>query len=513
MKRASSMSSYICKFHQEDPMIELPGPGKMEYYNQACNAFVEYEGKGILVLDNYTELKCEFKTGQFTNGNIVLICNILPISIHEIIIDNWEKKPIRANYLRGRTMDGLSFEAVEVNFAHSWGVNENPPVVCFIFTPKEIRIGTLSDLPMDTISFGITNFLFTGMPYETPGFIEYINLNKILGRNIALWKVKDYNEISQFMKIIGEQHITCEIVADLANSRDIQTIESMIHNLCYVLSAGSGSKVQWIFYRIFSKNLPIYVRHIQVPIKPYNSQTIIDAEKDMQNWIKFVNNAYQCFILAISRFGMINNIPRIMAAIDVFTDSRIFTDFTQTKGIKLAITMEMIKEMFKTAWMPETKLLKGKASKNMEKEIKEALEPILRQYLPEEEAKSILGTVYQLNKVSFETILRKGFEQINFNPDPEELKLFIMNRDSLVHQGRFYSETASDDQKARCKPLSGSEDDYTFVSNFLSRVFHALLGYKGRQRELYAIEPLPKNKTENPAPMELQPEVHLDGDH
>jgi hypothetical protein len=479
-------------------MIDLPGPGSMAYYGHACNAFIEYEGEGILVLEDHTELNCEFKAGQFTSGNIILICSVLPISIHRIRTENWETRPIRANYLKGQTIKGQFFEAVEVNFAHSWGIHEDPIVICFIFTPKEIRIGELSELPVDTISFGITNFLFNGISYEIPGYIEYINLDHLLGKKIALWKVKDYDNISQFMKITGEQHITCEILADVANLNDIKTMEKMIHDLCYVLSAGSGSKVQWIFYNVFSKDVLLYSRHILVPIKPYNSQTIIDAEKDTQNWINFINIAYPSFLIDISRFGEINDIPRIMAAIDVFTDSRIPTDFTQTKGIKLAVTMEMIKEMFKAAWIPETKILRGKASKDMERELKEALEPILERHLPEGEAEKALGKIYQLNKVSFETILKKGFEQINFTPDPMDLKLFVMNRDSLVHQGRFYSETVTDTQKTRCMPLGSPGDDYTFVSNFLNRVFHALLGYKGSQCELYIIDPLQKDQTENP---------------
>jgi hypothetical protein len=73
-----------------------------------------------------------------------------------------------------------------------------------------------------------------------------------------------------------------------------------------------------------------------------------------------------------------------------------------------------------------------------------------------------------------------------------------MNRDSLVHQGRFYCETATVNQILKCPPLKSPEEDYAFVSNFLNRVFLALLGYKGRHGELYIIDPLRKNQTENP---------------
>ena len=476
-------------------MIDLPGPGNMKYYGHDSDAFIEYMGEGILVLEDYTKLDCEFKAGQFTNGKIVLICSLLPISIHRINTEQWEQGTIRANYLKGRTSNDQIFEAIEVGFSHIQFLNDNPIVVGAVFTPKEIRIGEIDDEPIDSISFGITNFLFKGKYYETPGHTEFINLDNISGKKAALWKVKDYDHISRFMKIMGKQHITCEIWADAVDMDDIKTTEEIIHKLCYVLSIGSGSKVQWFFYDAFREGIRVYTRHILVPNKPFNSQIIIDAEKHIQDWASFINVAYPRYLSYISLFGEINATPRIMAAIDVFTDARTTTDFIQTRGIKLAVTMELIKEMFITAWKPEKKILKGKKARKMEKDIKEALETVLKRHLPAEEVTNALDKVYQLNKISFETILKKGFEEIKFTPNPYELMLFVNNRDSLVHQGRFYSETATNNQKAKCKPLGSPGEDYMFVSNFLSRVFLALLGYKGRQGELYTIEPLKNEQT------------------
>jgi hypothetical protein len=468
-------------------MIDLPGPANMKYYGHDSDAFIEYTGEGVLVLEDYTELDCEFKAGQFTNGKIILICSLLPISIHRINTDQWERGTIHANYLKGRTSKDEFFEAIEVGFSHIQFLNDNPIVIGAVFTPNEIIIGAVDGEPIDSISFGITNFLFKGQQYETPGHTEFINLN-LSGKKAALWKVKDYDDISRFMKIMGKQHITCEIWADAVDQNDIKTMEEIIHKLCYVLSIGSGSKVQWFFYNVLREGIRIYTRHILVPNKPFNSQTIIDAEKHIQDWASFINVAYPSYIADISLFGETNGIPRIMAAIDVFTDARILTDFTQTRGIKLAVMMEMIKEMFKVAWVPDKKILKGKKSKDMENEIKDCLEPILGRYMSADDVANAIDKSYQLNSIPFETFLKKGFEKIKFTPKPEDLKLFVMNRDSLVHQGRFYSETATNDQKAICMPLGSPGDDYVFVSNFLSKVFLALLGYKGRHGELYAIE-------------------------
>lgn len=244
-------------------MIDFPGPGNMKYYGHDSDAFIEYVGEGKLVLED-AELDCEFKAGQFTNGQIILICSLLPISIHRINTKQWEQGTIRAKCLKGRTSEDEFFEAIEVGFSHIQFLNDNPIIIGAVFAPKEIIIGAIGDEPIDSISFGITNFLFKGRPFETAGYTEFINFN-LVGEIAALWKVKDYDHISRFMKIMGKQHITCEIWADAKDEEDIKRIEELIHKLCYVLSIGSGSKVQWIFYHVLCEGVRVYTRHILVP--------------------------------------------------------------------------------------------------------------------------------------------------------------------------------------------------------------------------------------------------------
>jgi len=469
-----------------EPLMNELNKFVTDYYSRDHIPFIEYFGEGKLVLKDRNELNCKFIAKQFTDGETLLICHILPISIHRISIERWKNDLVWGNSFIGQTMDGKFFEAIEINNGRSL-IQDDPLIVCAVFVPREFRVGMIDNVSFDSISFGITNFLFKGIPYKTENYTEYIDFN-LAGKCSSIWKNKDYDNISMFMKSRNRQHITCELWADISDLDEIEEMKNKVKDLCYILSVGSGSKIQWIFENIWAKGSLVYARHLLVPNKPYNSQTIIDAEKHIDDWGKFINIAVPRYPTYINLFGEIKGLPRIMAAIDVFTDARILIDFTQTKGIKLATTMEVIKEMFRAAWIPETKMLKGRNAKNMERDIKKKIEPILKGYLPEEEANSILGTIYELNKVPFETILRKGFEMIKFEPKSRDLELFIRNRNSLVHQGRFYSETATDDQKVKCSPLESAEEDYIFTSNFLAEVFLALFGYKGRHGELYIIE-------------------------
>ncbi len=391
----------------------------MDYYGRDRIPFAEYAGDGTLILKDQIELDCQFKAKQFTDGETLLICYILPNSIDRIYIEKWKTDPILGDSLRGRTKDSQIFESIGLNNGRCF-IQDDPLLVGVIFNPMQIQIGAIEDEPVDSISFGITNFLFKGIPFQHQNYVEFIDLD-LKGIKATIFKNKDYDQISAFMKMRDKQHVTCELWATVSNKHEIKTLEDKINELCYILSVGCGSKVQWIFYKVFANGSLKYVRHISVPNKPFNAHIIIDAERHVEDWIKFINAAYPHYETWISLFGEINGKPRINAAIDVFTDARISADFIQTKGIKLAVTMEVIKEMFKEAWMPENKLIKEKKTrKNMEHEIKTALQPILEQYLPEEEIENALGRIYQINNASFETILKVGFTKY---PSPDFTKM------------------------------------------------------------------------------------------
>jgi len=458
-------------------MIDSLGEIVSEYYGMDRKSFVGYKGEGTLVLEEHIELNCQFKAKQFTDGETLLICNISPSSIHQIDIEEWKTDSVFGDSLEGRTTDGKIVKTIIADYGQSL-IQDDPLVVAVIFNPKQIEIGAIDVEPIDSILFGITNFLFKGNPFEHQNYAEFIDFD-FGGIKATILKNKEYDLISEFMKIRGKQHITCELCAKVSNEADINIVEEQIGKLCYVLSVGCGSKVQWIFYSVYAKGFPVYTRHILVPNKSFNSQVIIDAERHTSDWTNFINIAFPRYLKSIECFGEINGIPRINAAIDVFTDARIYSDFIHAKGIKLAITMEMIKEMFKTAWIPEEKILGGRTRKDMEKEIKETLEPVLVKYYKDEQVKNALEKIYQINRVSFETILNHGLKKINFNPDQADLNRFIKNRDYLVHQGRFYSETVQEGEGP------DYADDYIFISNFLTGVFLAILGYRGHHGEIY----------------------------
>ena len=235
----------------------------MDYYCRDHIPFVNYLGEGRLILQDQNELECKFIAKQFTDGETLLICYVLPISIHQISIERWKTDVVLGKRFVGQTTDGKFFEALEVNSGERL-IQDDPLIVCAVFVPREFRIGKIENASFDSISFGITNFLFKGTPYKNESYTEYIDIS-LAGKCVSIWKNKDYDNISMFMKLRNKQHITSEMWADIAELGEIEDMENKIKDLCYILSVGSGSKVQWIFENVWAKGSLVYARHLLVP--------------------------------------------------------------------------------------------------------------------------------------------------------------------------------------------------------------------------------------------------------
>lgn len=348
-------------------------------------------------------------------------------------------------------------------------------VVFGVFKPSSLQVDLRRNVSVDGISFGITNFGFKGISFKHPNYTEFLQLN-LSGKKVAIWKPNHYDEIIDRMKLIGEARITCEIWAEIAQTNEIEQMEKMIGDLCFVLSVASGSKVQWIYRDLHCGDERVSSFHRLVPDKPYCSHSIIDSKTNPQIMVSVVETGYSSYISNIECFGEVNGVPRIMAAIDTFIDARIETDFLQIRGIKFASTMEIIKEMLQI-WMPKKTYLTRSKFKKMSDEIREALKPILSKYLPELKPEEAFESFSEINRPSFRKILENGLKKMEFNVKGRELDLFVKSRNSLIHQGRFYCETATSDQKIACTPLKDISEEYIFISNFLSKVFLVLSRY------------------------------------
>jgi len=96
----------------------------------------------------------------------------------------------------------------------------------------------------------------------------------------------------------------------------------------------------------------------------------------------------------------------------------------------------------------------------------------------EAEAIASEGKIGGLNRRSFRYVLLKLCKSLNLDLKPDT-ELFIACRNSLVHQGRFYSKSAKPTDRERLAPLSTASDEYFFLVNVMDRLYLKLIGYSG----------------------------------
>ncbi len=77
-----------------------------------------------------------------------------------------------------------------------------------------------------------------------------------------------------------------------------------------------------------------------------------------------------------------------------------------------------------------------------------------------------------LNRRSFMNFLKKLCETLDLNISAEDLNLFVKCRNELVHKGRFYCSTVTNETESKVK-------EYGFLVTLLDRIFLKLLGYSG----------------------------------
>jgi len=61
----------------------------------------------------------------------------------------------------------------------------------------------------------------------------------------------------------------------------------------------------------------------------------------------------------------------------------------------------------------------------------------------------------------------------------EDFRRFVKCRNSLVHRGRFYCETANAGERRNCPPHDSKVQEYFWLLQIVDRLFLRLVGYDG----------------------------------
>ncbi len=205
----------------------------------------------------------------------------------------------------------------------------------------------------------------------------------------------------------------------------------MLDNLCFILSVARGTKIQWVYCDSYDGSGKLISRkHCSRITKPYCPLQIIHTISSGGRETKsFIEQTYKAYL------GRRESYNLSKGTIDAYLDAKAEADYLEMRGVKFAVSMEILKKVF---------------------------------------CKSI-----NIKGGSFKSLIENLCNSINLNVSKQEIDLFVKSRNSLIHEGEFYCITATPGQRKKCKPLSTKTEEYLFLVNFLDKVFLKLLGYNG----------------------------------
>lgn len=451
----------------------------------------EYRGKGKIYIENKHDFDCEFKIIQTRDGTILSLCNFIDEEAELFPLNN-----IKIISMSGETIEGheiLTEGPITFRSSQFSGSRECQ----IVFLARSVKVKMVDDIDPKTVVFGITNFEFdsncwieeiSSPEIIIPRQVKALELN-LQSEEVIIRQVLDYEKIIKKLNTFETIDVTCEASIAITRIDEIEKKQSIIDNLCYLLSVARGTKINWIYYKIYNDEKLLFIAHQNRITKGFNSShaAIIDRY-DMCDVKNFLENTYDTYISRKKQYQLDKG------TIDLYLDAKATGDYLETKGAKLSVAMEKLKSVYldsKTQVLVEnntesiTEYIMDEDSFKMHKKI---IKKFLESYLEKEKInENKRGKIYKniscINRTSFEDILRNLWEDIALNLDDNSICLFINSRNSLVHQGKFYCKIEKPVKK--CPPLHSPADEYFFLVNILDKTMLKLLGYDGFYYNLY----------------------------
>jgi hypothetical protein len=167
-----------------------------------------------------------------------------------------------------------------------------------------------------------------------------------------------------------------------------------------------------------------------------------------------------------------------------YLEAKASDDNIERKGIKLAVTLEMLKAVY--LQQPENLTKEFVVSEDTFKplipSIQASIDEVLKKQAVDRCLRSAICTdkkILALNRRSFRHVLEKLCKDIHLDAPGDQMERFVESRNALIHKGRFHCTTTTPADNSS----EGKLNEFGFMLHFVDRIFLKLLGYSGRYRD------------------------------
>lgn len=250
-----------------------------------------------------------------------------------------------------------------------------------------------------TVHFGITNFVLDrsfSLDLEHAGTVV----------PIRVIPVKDYPRVVQRVRGLRTIDVTCEAVGFLSKATSTAELEQVIDHVCSLLSVGRGTKIEWIYQDIYDERGTLLSRlHGSRITKEYGPHSIFRNEREIR---AFVERTYSTYITNRERYQLAGR------TIDMYLDAKAELDYLQVRGVKMAVAMEVIKDVFMNLSDVPVKELESdqKTFDKLTRTLSETIAPILEKANIILTGHKLRRKLRDLNRRAFEEVLTDIFKRL-----------------------------------------------------------------------------------------------------
>lgn len=429
-----------------------------------------YSGSGTIEFSSGRKQQVHFAATQQEDGTNVIVCEYYQNDWMSAFNDIFSAAP--AAGLAGVTSEGERFEtegALRLTDVPGRLPTHAGTAAFSAYAPRVMRVQSRPGSPA-SIHYGLTNLRPPGIP-SLPIHLAAADINT----EVRIVRLSDYESRFDAVRILGETAVTCEIVlpSSLGSLSDIQSI---VEDISYILSVAQGSKVQWI-YREERANGHLLVReHCMRKTQPYCPLPLIEL-RTLNGPRRFVELTYPTYARRRDGWGFNTG------TIDTYLEAKSEADYLETRGVKLAVTLETLKHRYLRsgeASLAELVLDGDRFSELLPAIRANVQDALVRGGITAAAAGRVANKVRGLNRESFSRIIQHLASDLQLHITSKERRQVIDSRNALVHQGQFYCQAvAKREMDQTSLPLPTPAAEYFFVLAVLDQILLKLLGYSG----------------------------------
>lgn len=417
-----------------------------------------YSGEGALTLSTEQRVKCRFAASQTENGKVFLLC------VTEEVLLDLAFGETEINSFSGLTHDGFRVETFRNIYETPYLPHTRPAQGTCLALNANLKVYRSSELPCCRRTFTIVNL--AGITSRV-SFLFH-------GRHIII-RATEKNQINlQLLSVNRDVLPTVELETE--GSSSLESDIELVNEVCYLLSIAVGTKVQWIAHTDWiSTNDWIARSHYGLHVtKGYDPLPLIDlrrGSKHLEMLLDIVGHKDR--VVERKLAGLTH------AVIDTYLDAKAEGDFLQARALKLVIAVEMLKAEFQSARDISPLGILEHDYGQLRNPIKEAVKKAISDKTTQTERSIIYSNLGGLNRKTFKQQLQELLDALGLDYCSNDLSRFVASRNKLVHEGRFYCEKASNQERTRIIPFKSPSMEWFWLLHFVDRIILKASGYKG----------------------------------